>query len=281
MPNLRILYDNRVDDATSLVADSTSGTLAAANLLTDAKTQVHRATAKTVRYTAQFASDEVFNMAALAFANFSSTATMRARVYASTADVVGVATPQVDSGLVACCAYAPFGLWPWGMLPLGVNAFTYGGYAYGRVYFDAAVGRKLVIDVADAGNSAAYVEAARLIAGAYWEPEIDANHGWRLAPQSNTSHKRTDAGDLRTEIRPRSRRLSLDLNVITSDSDRARVYDIFRGNGMARPVFLSLHPEDEDPALEQSNQIWGKLDDSAISNPSYGIFAAPLDIQEI
>ena len=47
MPNLRILYENVADDCSSIAADSTSGTLVAANLLTDIKTEVHRSTSTT------------------------------------------------------------------------------------------------------------------------------------------------------------------------------------------------------------------------------------------
>lgn len=281
MPNLRILYDNRADEAATLAADTTSGSLAAANLLTDIKNEVHRSTATTVRYTLTFDALEVFNMAALAFCNLTSTATMRARVYTNTADVVDTDTPAGDSGAVLCCAYQPFGLWDWGMMPLGVNAFSYGGFAYGRVYFDAVNGRKLVLDVSDVDNTAGYIEAARLIAGVYWSPEYNASHGASLLPKSNTQHRRTDAGDLRTERRPVSRSVRLDLAMLRSATDRARVYDLLRGNGMTQPVFLSLYPQHSDPSLEQSHQVWGKLHDSAMANPAHGVFTAPLEIEEI
>jgi hypothetical protein len=274
---LRILYDNKADTASVLTASTTSGALAASNLLTDYKTEVHRATATSVTYTLNWAAPVVVNAAILAFTNFTSTATMRARAYTNIAD----GSPATDSGTVLACAYQPFGLWDWGMLPLGVNAFSYGGFAYGRVYLPATSCQKLVIDVVDVDNTAAYVEAARLITGAYWEPGINPDFGPSIAPKSNTKHQRTDAGDLRTERRPVSRSLKLNLGMIAAGADRARVYDILRGNGMTKPVFLSLFPENAEPALEQAHQLWGKLNDSVVSHPTYGIFAAPLEIEEI
>jgi predicted GNAT family acetyltransferase len=279
MANLRILANNLADAASSLVADTTSGTLVAANLLTDLKGEVHRATATTVRYTLEWAAAKSFNMAALAFTNFSATATMRARVYTNTTDVVGVATPTGDSGAVLCCAFTRAEMWNWGTP--GANAFAYGGFANARVYFAAASGRKLVIDVDDTGNAAGYVEAARVIAGSYWSPETNAVWGPSLSPKSGTQHKRTDAGDLRTERRPVFRTLRLDLGEITLAADRTTVYDILRGNGMSRPVFLSLFPENADAALEQAYQIWGRLDDTSMTNPSFGRFAAPLTVEEV
>jgi hypothetical protein len=59
------------------------------------------------------------------------------------------------------------------------------------------------------------------------------------------------------------------------------VYDLLVGNGMTRPVFVSLFPAHSDPRREQSHQIYGKLLDSAMSAPSFGVFAAPLEIEEI
>lgn len=280
MPKLRILYDNVADDATSLAADTTSGSLVAANLLTDIKTEVHRSTATTVRYTLQWTDPVTLNMAALPFCNLTSTATIRARLYENTADVVDTATPTVDSGTELACAYAPLGSWGWGEA-LGVNAFSYGGAAYGRVYFTAAQGRKLVVDVVDVDNTAGYIECARIVTGTYWSPQTNAAYGPRLRPNSNTEHRRDDAGNLRTERRPTSRELSLDLNWIDTEIDRAAVYAMLVGNGMTRPVFVSLYPQDQEPRREQSHQIYGKLSDTAMSNPDFGIFAAPLEIKEI
>lgn len=281
MPNLRILYDNVADEASSLTADSTSGTLVAANMLTDIKSEVHRSVGTSVRYTLEWTGVQTLNAVVLPFCNLTSTATVQARVYTNTADVVGTATPAVDSGAVLACAYAPLGSWGWGAAVLGVNAFSYGGASYGRVYFTATQGKKLVIDIVDTNNTAGYIESARIVTGAYWSPAINPAHGSSISPKSNTTHKRTDAGDLRTERRPTSRSLRFDLSVITDEADRATVYDILVGNGMSRPVFVSLFPADAEPRLEQSHQIYGKLNDSALSHPSYGIFAAPLEFEEI
>jgi hypothetical protein len=281
MPNIRILYNNVADDCSSIAADSTSGTLVAANLLTDIKTEVHRSTSTTVRYTLEWASLQTLNMVALPFCNLTSTATIRARLYTNTSDVVGSATPAVDSGAVLACAYATLGTWAWGAAPLGVNAFSYGGATYGRVYFTAAQGRKLVVDVVDVDNTAGYIDAARMVTGYYWTPEKNPAYGASVAPNSNTQGRRTDAGDLRTERRPQHRALKIELHYIGNEEDRATVYDLLVGNGMTRPVFVSLFPENADPRREQAHQVYGKLVDSEMSAPSYGVFAAPLQVEEI
>ena len=112
MANLRILHDNAANRVSSLSASTTSGSLAAANLLTDRKAEVHRATATSVTYTATWASPELMSMVALAFTNYTSTATIRVRAYTLAADV----SPAVDTGAVLACGYS---LWP---LALGHRA---------------------------------------------------------------------------------------------------------------------------------------------------------------
>jgi hypothetical protein len=277
MPNMRLIYDNAADRASSLAASTTAGALAASNMLTDIKTEVHRSTGTSVTYTLEWSSAQFVNAAVLAFANMSSTATMRARGYTETADP----DPIVDTGADLCCPYQPFGMWEWGGEPLGVNAYAYGGYVYARSYFATNAIKKLVLDVVDVDNASGYVEVGRIIVGKYWSPDTNPKFGLGIQPESNTEHKRSEAGDLRTEIMPTSRALKMDLNQIANSIDRQRVYDILFGNGMSRPVFVSVFPEDDDPALELSHQLYGKLLDTPMTNPQLGVFAASLQMKEL
>jgi hypothetical protein len=272
---IRILYDNVADRVSSLTANTTAGTLAAANLQTDRKGEVHRTTGTTAVYTLVWTAAQTLNMAALAFTNLTAAATIKAQVYTLDTDP----SPVLDTGAQLACNYAPYV--PLGG-SLGVNNFPYGAFVYARSYFASTPGKKLVITVSDAGNAAGYIECARLIAGAYWTPtKYAVGYGHDLAPKSNTQSARNEAGDLRAERRPVGRSVKLDLTRITVAADRSRIYQILRGNGMAIPVFLSLFPEDADAALENEHQVWGRLSDSAISHPSYGLYSAPLEIEEI
>lgn len=277
MPNLRILHDNAANRVSSLSASTTSGSLAAANLLTDRKAEVHRATATSVTYTATWASPELMSMVALAFTNYTSTATIRVRAYTLAAD----ASPAVDTGAVLACGYSPLGLWPWGTVPLGVNAFSYGGGTYGRAYFTAGAYEKLVIDIVDVDQPLSYVEAARLIVGAYWAPEYNPGYGATARVNDTTANSRSQSGDLRSDVGTVSRSLPVDLERIVP-TDRARLWNILRGSAKSGPVFISLFPEDDDPELEQAHQLYGKLaSDLAISHPMFGNFSAPLEVEEI
>ena len=277
MANLRILHDNAANRVSSLSASTTSGSLAAANLLTDRKAEVHRATATSVTYTAIWTTAELMNMVCLAYTNYTSTATIRVRAYSDSADV----SPAVDTGAVLACGYSPLGLWPWGTVPLGVNAFSYGGGTYARAYFTPGDYEKLVIDIVDVDQPLSYVEAARLIVGAYWAPEYNPGYGATARVNDTTANSRSQSGDLRSDVGTVSRSLPVDLERIVP-TDRARLWNILRGSAKSGPVFISLFPEDDDPELEQAHQLYGKLaSDLAISHPMFGNFSAPLEVEEM
>lgn len=273
MPNLRILYDNAADSAT-VTASTTSGSLAAANLLTDYKNEVHRSTTTVVSYTLTWASAKTVSAVILAFANYTTAATMRVRVYTLSGDSV----PALDTGNRLCCPAARVGLYP--MSGSGANSYAYGWGAYARSYFTPTSGQKVVIDVTDSGNTAGYLEAGRLVVGAYWSPTFNASYGVKLQQKTGSEHKRTDAGDLRTEIRPVSREISLDLALMKA-TDRGTLDTILRSNGIVRPVFLSVYPEHSDTAQEAAYSVYGKLDEVTVNNHGYGLFSAPLKIQEV
>jgi len=79
MSNMRIVYDNAADRAT-VTASSTAGALVVANLLTDRKSDVWRATGPAASIYAAWPAAETIQAVALPFCNLSPTATMRVRV---------------------------------------------------------------------------------------------------------------------------------------------------------------------------------------------------------
>jgi hypothetical protein len=277
LPNLRIIYDNAADRA-ALVASSAAGAMTADRLLTEIKADVWRSTGPTATITATWPTAETIGGVALPFCNLSSLATLRVRGYAELADLV----PLFDTGAVFACPAPIFGLWNWGSLPLGSNAFAYGGGTYGRVWIPTpGAVKKLVVDVDDSTNPAGYIEAARLVCGGYWEPAENADYGAPATPVDTSKHYRNDAGDLRTDIGARYRKQSVSLSGL-SPADRATFWSFVLGNGMPRPVFFSLYPNHEDAKLEQERQIYGKLSTlAALNTPSFQRYASSLDLEEI
>jgi hypothetical protein len=95
MPNLRIVSDNAVDRASSLVASSVAGQLVASNLQTNKKSQVWRATGTSASLRAVFAVASLVSFVGLPFCNLSPTATMRVR---ATNEAAGTNLLTIETG---------------------------------------------------------------------------------------------------------------------------------------------------------------------------------------
>lgn len=166
-------------------------------------------------------------------------------------------------------------------MPLGVNGYSYGGAAYGVVWFDAYSVRKLVVTLTDNDNTSGYIEVSRLIAGSYWTPENNAEHGVGIVVQDSSKNERSDAGDLFTARGTLSKVISIDLKYMTA-SDRNSLWNLVRGSGMHKPVYFSLVPEADDPSEEQIYQVFGKVSkQSAIQYQFVNQFSSKLDLEEI
>lgn len=273
MPNLRIVSDNAVGRATSLVASTTAGGLVAANLTRDAKSSVHRATGTSVTYTVTWTAAEPIGCVALPFCNLSPTATMRVRAYASNGTTV-----LYDSGAgLACPAPA--------LRPLGftaaqaASAYAYGGGACARRWFNQVSAFKLVIDIVDTANLQGYIEAACLVVGPVWSPKYNAS-ATSVSVIDRTEITRSAAGDQLADPGTISRKVPVDLRAMP-EVDRARFLDLVR-NSRAYPVLLSVFPEDSDLALERDFTIYGRrTKDSDIAYQFLGAYATTLEIEEV
>lgn len=275
---LRIVYDNAADRATVSASASASAALGPANLQNNRKSKVWRSTTTSATLTATWTSGEIAGVVALPFSNLTQTATIRVRGYTNIADAV----PVIDTGVVLAANYAPFGMFDWGANPLGVNSYSYSSSIYGVVWFEETIVRKLVIDLVDVDNDAGYIECGRLVTGWYWSPSHNPEYGLGLTYLDSTKHERTDAGGLRTERGTRAKKLSFDLKNL-SPTDRSQFWTMLTKNGMATPMFISVHPdESEDPTLEQAYQLFGSLSQSSrVTHQSYAAYATQVEIEEI
>lgn len=279
MPNFRILYDNALDTALTLTTTtSASASLGAANLQTDTKSQVWRATAKSGTITATWTNAVLVGGVILPFTNLSPTATVQIKCYTN----VGDGTAVHDSGAILACPAIPLALMSWGTVPLGANSYSYGGGTTARVWLSTTVScKKVEVIITDTNNTAAYIEVSRLALGAYWEGAKNADYGASVTPVDTGKHFRNDAGDLQTDIGTRHRKVSFALSKL-SPSERNTLWRILWGNGMTKPLFFSLFPNDTDTSLEQTHQCWCKLEVTpAMSIPSYLLYASSLELLEV
>lgn len=273
MSNLRIVYDNAAKRAT-LTASSTAGALVSANLLTDKKSDVWRATGTTAVLTATWAAAETISCAALAFCNLSPTATIRVQLYDATTggnlllDVTGNACPAPAISLTGWTAAQ------------AASAYAYGGGAMGRIWFAATSGvKRMVITITDTANLQGYIEAACLVVGKYWSPTSNASDAPLAFVDSSTDY-RTGAGDLASDAGTVHSRLSIDFSLMPP-ADRSAMANILR-QSRANPVFVSVYPESADLALERDNTVYGKrTEDSEIAIAFATAYGTTVPIESI
>ena len=276
MANFRIIHDNVADRAV-LSASSQAGALGPANLQRERKSAVLRSVGTTLTITATLPLGEIVGGVVLPFCNLTSNAKIRVRGYTAPGDAV----PVIDTGLLLACAYAPLGVWDFGATALAVNAFSFGGGAYARAWFPRKTARHFVIDLADPGNPAGYIECSRLVMGNYWEPDVNASYGASVTPVDTSTQYRKGSGEQGVEAGSAYRKLTLALEHMTP-LDRASVWRLVRGSGKRRPILVSLFPDNGDPELEQTHQLYGRLSDlAAISTPYFETYATSLDIEEL
>lgn len=275
--NLRILYDNVIDSAT-LSASTTASGLAVTNLQKELKGLVWRSTTTTATITATWTNAQTLNCVILPFCNLSSTATIQVKVYTNAAD----ATPVLTTTAASAAAYTPTDLWG-GLanISTSVNAYSYGGGTYARSYFTATSGKKLEIIITDTSNPAGYIELSRIVTGSYWAPVYNTSFGVSVGYVDTSEQNRTESGNLITYNGTVHKTMGFDLSYLT-EADRVRLISILRGNGLRKPIFVSVFPADDAVAREQNYQIYGKLTNlAAISHPMFSIYASSVQLEEI
>jgi len=278
MANMRIIYDNAANRA-AVTASSSVGALVPANLQIDLKSVVWRSAAAaagatpTARLDLAWPAAETIAAVALAYCNLTSQAQMRV-----TGSLDGWKTLSLDSGWMSPCP-APAAVPAGG---LGANTFAYGAGSMARAWLAApAAATALRIEITDPGNPGSYIEASRVICGGYWQPVDNFDYGMSVQPVDASKNFRNDAGDLMSDVGARSDKLSIPMGSL-AQVDRAALLRILRGNGITRPVFVSLFPAYSDVLLERDHQLYGKLVETpAMTMPSYNIAAATLQIESV
>lgn len=279
MSKLRIVSRNTLARAATLVASTTSGGLAASNLLTDLKSQVWRATGATATLTATWAAGETIACAILPHCNLSPTATIRVQLYdATTLGNLLLDTNILQPGALACPAPA-VALEGW--TPAAASsAYAHGGGAYARIWFAPTAGvRRMVITITDPANLQGYLEATRLIAGPYWQSQYGAS-GASMTTMDDAEITYSGAGDQMATAKPTRRRVPVDLALVEA-ADRTALVNILR-NSRAIPILISVFPGNADLELERDHMVYGRRsDDSDMAIQYAGAYATKIDVIEV
>ena len=273
MPTLRIIHINRADQATSLTASTTAGSLVAALMQTDYKGEAHRSTGTSVTYTLTWTAGTTLGAVALPATNLTAAATIRVRLY----DATSAGTLLLDTGTITACP--GLNLDPWTVTTaLNVNQFAYGAAAKAVAWFaNTAAVKRAVIDLVDTGNAAGYIDCARIVAGPWWSPTWNAEYGATATVVDNTANTRSDAGDLISDRAPMHQELTFRIPILP-EADRAALLKAIRANGVWKPVFISLHPGN-GTAAEQDHMIYGKRKNATLTLAGYDRFDLAFEIE--
>lgn len=267
--NLRIIYKNLVDTAT-VTASTTAGVTSAANLKLDAKSLVWRSTANIATLTVTLATSSIIGGIILPFTNLTSTASITVTL-----------SNGYTTGAVLCSPYSGTELWNPSSIPTGTSTYSYGGGTYARVWFpkQSAI---TTVTISISNTQLSYIEVSRLIIGDYWSPTYNTSYGLSTQVQDLSTNQRNEAGDLITNRGTINSSMNFDFSYLNS-VDRVQLISLLKNNGMYRPIFVSLFPDNSDDwTKEQGHQIYGKLSQlSAITHPVMGLYSSSISIDEV
>lgn len=275
---------------TTVLANSGSGS---SNLKLDTKSLTWRSTGATQgTIILDFGSPRSVGGLILAFTNLTSTSTIKLVGYNApntpsiTGNVLTTGIPTVFNTTTLAAPWADLNLPNWGTNPATSSNYSYGGGVYGRVWNSITTPvRYLGIEINNVGSTASYIDISRIIVGSYWSPAYNTEYGIESGISDLSEHMRTDSGDLLTKRGPRFRTLKFNLQWLKS-SDRKEVTKIFLGNGIAKPIFISLFPDstgdEEDFHREDIHQMYGKLSQiPGVSYKYYEFYGTNLEVEEV
>jgi hypothetical protein len=299
MANLNIIYDNYARyAATTITASSSQASGPVSNLKLDQKSRVWRTTANGTssnwsygNLLIDFGVSRTVGGVVLSFTDASSTAdfmivrswnsppTLGGSVNAPT--LVG-GSMQNSSGTVLCC--------PWNSLNLPIYSSTsssaYGGSTYVRAFLSTPLtARYFTIELGfynATASTGGFVEAGNLIIGPVWTPKYNTSFGLSSAIKDDSSHSRTEAGDLVSVRGFRYNTLDFDLKWLDM-SDRFEFSRLCLGNGSSNPVFVSLFPNNTaNWETERAHMVYGKI--KTVPGIDYfapNLYSTKISIEEI
>lgn len=275
--NLRIIYNNLANGATITASPTALGATSIANLQSDSKSLVYRASGTTATITTTLTAASTVGAVVIPFTNLTSTATINVTLQTTAGGAL------TATGAVSACPYQGLGGAPWGTIPSTSNGYAYGGGTYARVWFTpvANVGR-LIIVITDTANTSGFIELSRLIIGNYWSPTYNTEYGLSNSIKDLSAHQRTEAGEMISNRGIRYSGLSFNLNYMPP-ADRQTWYGILKNGGLTNPLLISIFPDNSaDWAKERDYMVYGKLVQfSDIVHPIYNSYNTQVEIEEI
>ena len=265
MSNLRIIYNNLVDQYSSLgvVTGTSAAGFILSNITDDSKSKTWRSTnLSSPRISVTWASAKTISCVALAFTNLIQGSTFQIYLY----NAASGGTLLYNSGAISVgYGYSI----PAGFDSIGSASFAYGGGSNLSTFFAAVPNvLRMELEFTSAGNPDNYVEISRVFAGDYITTERDVSEGASVGFIDNTTGKRTSSGNYITDRGTISRAVDLPLNAFNA-SDKAILNNLFRYTGRSQPIFVSFFPTGTMGEAQLSTQIYGKFEQDLMINYSF------------
>lgn len=240
--NMRILADDLILAATLGASPALVSTLPAAHLKTTDRAAVARSTSTASQtLTGNFTATGAVSCVVLWRHNLTDAATWKVELFTA---VNQGGTKVYDSGDVDALTAPAIGYWVAASPGVALEPAQ-----YSVLYFGSVNARSFRITLDDAANPDGYVQACRLMMGAYWEPSQNPDRGPELQWLDASSQWRSGGGTLRTDPRCQYRQLTLDFSVL-SLADMADLQYLIARVGLRSEVWVSVLPG------------WGALDSS-------------------
>lgn len=273
MPKLRIIADDAALRAT-VAASSTQPGLSVASLLTDEPMEVHRMIGTSGSYLLSFAQPELIGGIHRPWSNDSPGSMQRARGFAD----AGRTQLLFDTGWHLCCPARALEIRGW-TAAQAASAYRFGGGAHARTWLANTAAQYLQVDVSDPGNLQGYLESGRIVVGAWWSPEENADYGAKLGQGTASKPMRNGAGTRRNIIGTKFDKQSFTLSHLSA-GDRATLKNIVRANADA-PLIFSMFPDDDDAELERDHQGYFYAVPSDLAAAGFEQYEMSLDLEAV
>lgn len=267
---MRIVYNNALDRSTSLTASTTNGSLVAANMKTESKSEIHRSTGTNVTYTITWSTNEIIGAIILPCTNLSSTATIRVKLYDSTPLLI------YDTGILSATTGLNFDL-------EGdthtVNNFAYGIISKTAVWIEQKFDmvRSCTIELSDTNNLAGFIDCSKIIVGDYWESTYNIENGAQLISTDDSLITRTNGGELVADIGFIYDKVSFNFSLLP-EVDKSDITKIIRNVGTNKNFFVSLLPGEIIGSEEQDFMVYGKRSNSNLTYKLFGYYSHSMEI---
>ena len=268
MANLRILYKNIANTASSLTASNTNGSLVAANMLTEVKSQVHRSTGNFVIYTLHWPTDQRVNCIALPCTNLNAGAIITVSLKNAASTIIAAANKSTVITFDAPTTHT-------------VNDFALGKFTSICVYLPTVLTtvRSVEISVNAAGIPSGFIDCSRIVIGEYWSPRFNFENGINLDITDSSTISRTNAGELVYDRGFIHSKLEFKYALL-EDADRDKLISIFKEVGVYKNILINLFPSDGITSGQNEAQytIYGKRSNTSIAHRLYGFHNHSMEI---